>query len=641
MEHGIVDIQGVPLDEALEKWQSELEFLGLPTLKPAQEIDVRDSLGRVTALPVVARLSSPHYYAAAIDGVAVRSVTTFNAAPDAPARFQTGVDAFFVDTGSPLPDGFDAVLPLAEVTFTSTESFDVVKPAAPWRNVRPAGEDMAAKEIILSQHHRIRPLDIGAMLAGGVSKVQVREMPRIGILPLGTNLVNPGCSPQVGQMIEYNSYILGSYVQDMKAEAALMDILPEKGEALRERLTEICRDYDAIIVIGGPQYGTSLIAQVLREMGELVIFGIHVKPGQSICLGVAEDRPVIGLPSYTVSSYLGFELFVRPLAARMMGMASPQKLKVRATLARDIESLRGVEEYLRVNLGRPDVRAIAVPISRGAAMLMNLVRADGFLRVPEETTHIAGGTSLDIELIDPSTSFEHNIIVMGTHDLSFDILKNELMWRHPELRLISSNVGSRAGIKALQLGFAHLAGIHMLDEKTGEYNIPYIESHLEDFPAVLVNFFRRDMGLLVKAGNPLGIKSIADLTREDVRFINRHQGSGTRVLIDFMLRREGISAESIQGYDKEAFTHMSLAHAVASDGADTGFGILTAAKALALEMIPLYHERFDLLIPKKHYNSYPIQSLLKVLRSHELRREMNSLGGYDVSDAGSVIYEKS
>jgi putative molybdopterin biosynthesis protein len=636
----ILEVQEIPLDEALEKWHNELEFQGLPTLKPAEEIDVKDSLGRVTAFPVVAKLSSPHYYAAAVDGVAVRSVRTFSATAEIPVSHTVGQDAFFVDTGGALPEGCDAVLPVNEVTFTSTDEFKLEGPVVPWRNVRPAGEDMAAKELILPQHQRIRPLDIGAMLAGGVAKVQVREMPRIGILPLGTNLVNPGCPPQVGQMIEYNSYILGSVIHEMKAEAALMDILPEKPELLKERLGEVCKDYDAILIIAGPQAGTGLIAWTIQQLGDLVVYGINIKPGQSVCLGIVDDKPLIGLSGYAVSCYLSFDLFAKPLIQRMMGLAPEQKLKVRATLARDVDSPRGIEEYLRVNLGRPDSRTVSIPISRGAAMLMNLVRADGLLRIPAETTAIPQGTSVDIELLDPGARYDGNIVALGTHDLAFDILRNELMWRFPDLKLVSSNIGSKGGLRALRMGYAHFCGVHLLDEETGEYNVPYISQSLEDFPVVLVAFFRRTMGLLVKEGNPRNIRSLSDLTREGVTFINRHRGSGTRALIDHLLRKENIAPATVAGYEKEAFTHMSLAHAVASGAADTGIGIFAAAKALHLEMIPLHQEHFDLVIPKKIFNGYQIQSLLKILRSAEFRREMGTLGGYDVAEAGKIVFEQ-
>ena len=209
----------------------------------------------------------------------------------------------------------------------------------------------------------------------------------------------------------------------------------------------------------------------------------------------------------------------------------------------------------------------------------------------------------------------------------------------PLCRLSSAHVGSMGGIMAIKRGEAHLTGTHLLDEETGEYNISFIKKYLPGVPLQLINLTYREQGLLVPRGNPLGIKDFADLARNEVRFINRQRGAGTRLLTDMHLNRLGIDAKQVSGYDREEYTHMNVASAVASNNADTGLAIRAAAVALDLDFLPVAEERYDLILPAAYLEDPKVGALLETIRENkEFRRTVEGLGGYDLRDCGRIMF---
>jgi putative molybdopterin biosynthesis protein len=233
------------------------------------------------------------------------------------------------------------------------------------------------------------------------------------------------------------------------------------------------------------------------------------------------------------------------------------------------------------------------------------------------------------------------IVAIGSHDLTLDLLADEMGQRYPGRSLSSANVGSLGGLLALSRGEAHLAGSHLLDEETGEYNAPYIRRILPGMPVVLLGFVQREQGLIVPKGNPKGIRSLADLIREDVVYINRQRGAGTRVLLDYRLKQAGIQPRAIQGYDRQEFTHLAVAAAVASGAADCGMGILAAARALDLDFVPLDSERYDLVIPAEYYDSDLLAPLLEIIRSPAFAARVTALGGYATPHIGEMLWHNT
>ncbi|MBI2865545.1 MAG: GntR family transcriptional regulator [Chloroflexi bacterium] len=231
---------------------------------------------------------------------------------------------------------------------------------------------------------------------------------------------------------------------------------------------------------------------------------------------------------------------------------------------------------------------------------------------------------------------QNTIILTGSHDLALDLLASHLRRRYPHITLSVSNVGSLGGLIALEREEAHVAGAHLLDEETGEYNLPFVKRLLPGQEVVLLTLFHRVQGLMLPPGNPKRVRGLDDLRGGGVRFVNRQKGAGTRVLLDYRLKLLGIQAGEVLGYEREEQTHLAVAAAVASGAADAGLGILAAARSFGLEFLPLVKERYDLVVPRRHYDSLLFSSLATVIGDGEFRQVVESLGGYDVSEMGRI-----
>jgi putative molybdopterin biosynthesis protein len=644
-------LETTPLNEAIKKWMKRLEEDG--SLKPfaGEKIQVKDSLGRITAEPVIAKISSPFYHSSAMDGYAVKYVDTFGASETSPKKLKIGEQAVYVDTGEPVPDGFNAVIMIEDVNVISTqhsalstqhsaEYIEIIEPVTPWQNVRVIGEDIVATELILSENHKIRPVDIGAMLAGGYVEINVRKKPRVVIIPTGSEIVEPGGKLKKGDIIEYNSGVLCNLVKEWGGDAIRFRIVPDKLEGLKKAVLEALDMGDMVIVNAGASAGSEdFTAKAISDIGEVILHGVNIKPGKPVILGIVKGKPVLGIPGYPVSAYITFNLFAKPVIYKWQGREVEEPEKLKATLSRQVASSLGQEEFLRVKLGKVGERLIATPVSRGAGVLMSLVRADGFVRIPAMSEGIGAGTEVDVELLRSKADIENTLVCIGSHDNALDLLANSLKKKYPKLSLSSAHVGSMGGLMALKKGEAHIAGTHLLDEETGEYNIPFIERLLPDKKIVLVNLVYREQGLLVLRGNPKNIRGFEDLKRDDVVFINRQSGAGTRLLTDKYLKELGINSGDVKGYDREEYTHMGIASAVLTGIADTGLGILAAAQALGLDFIPVAKERYDLAISAEFYDTYMVQALLRIIREdNEFIEMVKNLGGYDVTDMGKVMY---
>lgn len=632
-------LPNTPLEEAINQYHGALaaEDIGGPLAGEA--IPVGDALGRVTAGAVIAKVSSPFYHSAAMDGYAVRFIETFGAAETKPLRLTVPGQAVPVDTGDPVPDGFDAVIMIEDVETVSEAEIEILKPATPWQHVRLVGEDIVATELIIPENHIVRPADMAAMIASGHTMVTVRRRPRVAIIPTGTELVPPGNALKKGDIIDFNSTLLDAFVSDCGGEPVKTDIVKDNIDLLRRTIIDALSDSDMVVVNAGSSAGREdFTSSVIGGLGRVVVHGVSIKPGKPVVLGIVRGKPVVGIPGYPVSAALTFSLFVRPLLYAMQGRAVPPPDTLFAKLSRQVASTLGMEEFLRVKLGSVSGTFIATPVTRGAGVLMSLVRADGVVRIPAKNEGIAAGHEVEVELFRPRHEIANTIVCIGSHDNALDVLGNYLRKRHPGLSLSSAHVGSLGGLLALRRGEAHLAGTHLLDEHTGEYNVSYIKKHLPGGKTVLVNFVHRTQGFLVPKGNPKGISGFEDLRREDVVFVNRQAGAGTRLLTDLHLRKLGIDHETVKGYHHEEFTHMAVAAAVVSGAADTGLAVLSAAQALGLDFIPVARERYDLAVPQEFVETPPLRALFGIIRDDaEFRRQILSLGGYDVGEMGKVI----
>lgn len=634
-------LEDLALGEARRRFAAALEWAG-GLIRPAPErVGLRQARGRVTAAPIWARISAPHYHAAAMDGIAVRAADTVGATDSAPLHLQLETQARWVDTGDPLPPEADAVIMAEHVQSLADDRVEIRAAVAPWQHVRPLGEDLVATELVLPERHQLRPVDLGALAAAGHPDVLVYARPRVAILPTGTELVTVEQAAQAlepGQIIEFNSLVIAGLVEEWGGVATRFEPIPDQREQLRAAISQALSDHDVVVINAGSSAGSEdYTAAVLRELGEVAVHGVAIRPGHPAILGVAQGKPCLGLPGYPVSTALTAELFLQPLLAALQGLPPPTRPSIEAAISRKVLSSLGEDEFVRVTLGEVDGRMIATPLNRGAGVIMSLVRADGVAQIPRFAEGLHAGETVRVELLRSQAELERTLVTIGSHDLALDLLASHIRRLDPATRLSSANVGSLGGLLALQRGDAHLAGTHLLDEETGDYNWPFIRRLLPNQELVLVHVAYREQGLIVPPGNPLGLQRLSDLTRPDVRFANRQRGSGTRVLLDYELKRAALAPSAIQGYGREEFTHLAVAAAVLSGSAQVGLGILGAARALGLDFVPLFHERYDLAIPRRHWESALLAPLRAALADPSYHAAVNALGGYDVRAMGTLI----
>ena len=669
-----VYLRDIPLPEAQSRLKQALEKANLWRVLGTETIPLDENgLGRVTAEPIWAKISSPHYHASAMDGFAVRADSTNDALPSKPVLLTLDSEAEYVDTGDPLPGWANAVIPIENVEsldklgqitkeIRHPASIRIRASVAPWSHVRPLGEDIVATQLVLPAGHSLNAVDLGAIAAAGHEQIKVTRRPRVAILPTGTELVPIGSKLKAGDILEYNSVVLAAQVKSMGGEPTRYPITKDDFDLICERVQEAAQSHDLILLNAGSSAGAEdFSAKVVEKMGTLLVHGVAVRPGHPVILGLIDPQspienqkskdliprfgkqiashpiPIIGVPGYPVSAALTIDIFVEPLIAQWLGRR-PKELQVeQVILTRKLVSPAGDDDFIRVAVGKVGDRLLAAPLSRGAGVITSLVQADGLALIPRGAQGLEAGETVQVRMYRSKSEIARTIFCIGSHDLTLDLL-SQFLAEH-DRRLASANVGSQGGLIALRRGEAHLAGSHLLNPETGEYNISYIRQYMPDIPVKVVALVGRDQGLMVKSGNPKGIKSLQDLTKPQVQFVNRQRGAGTRVLLDYHLDLLAITPEQIVGYSQEEYTHLGVAAAIASGRADCGLGIAAAAQALALDFIPLFQERYDLVIPKRFAEDDLLAPLFEIFTDHRFREAVAQLPGYDVSVMGTIILE--
>jgi putative molybdopterin biosynthesis protein len=647
-------LNDIPLQEAQDHFYKALTEANLWSVLEVETVPLDEHAnGRVMAEAVWAIISSPHYHASAMDGFALRATDTEGASLSAPIQLQFGHGTEYVDTGDPLPSWANAVIPIEQVEPLDEHGQPALDPrnpafiriragVVPWGHVRSMGEDMVATQLLLPEGHILRPVDLGAIAASGHETVKVARPPRVAVLPTGSELVAIGAPLEIGKIIEFNSLILASQVNAWGGVAHRFPIIPDEFDAILAQVRQAAQDFDLILLNAGSSAGSEdFSAPVVEALGDLLVHGVAIRPGHPVILGIIRgplrDVPIIGVPGYPVSTALTGEVFVEPLIARWLGRKPFEPFSLPGELTRKVVSPAGDDDYMRVVVGEVGGRRLVAPLKRGAGVITSLVQADGIVVIPRGSQGMPAGADVNVRLYRHPEEITRTIFAIGSHDLALDILARFLA--RYDRRLASANVGSLGGLVALRRGEAHLAGSHLLDPESGEYNLPYIKQYLPGIPVNVLALVTRQQGLLVKPGNPKQISSLKDLVRKDVSFVNRQHGAGTRVLLDFQLDLMGIASNTIHGYNHEEFTHLSVAAAVASGRADCGMGIAAAAHALSLDFVPLFEERFDLIIPVEHAGGDLLTPLYKVLQDPNFPRAVNELPGYDTTQLGNLIAE--
>ena len=635
-------LSNVALEEAVEGFLEALDERGAAPRK--ETVPVGEALGRITAEPLYAVLSAPHYHACAMDGIALAASVTFGATATTPVVVEPR-DYVVVDTGDPLPEGCDAVVMVEDIVYAEGDGVQdlgncpvtLYASIAPWGNVRQIGEDICAGEMLLTSNVCIEPAAMGAMLAAGVQSVEVIARPRVGIIPTGDEVVAPSANPKPGDVMEFNSTIFSGMMRTWGAEPVVYDIVKDKPDLVREAVQRAVDECDIVLLNAGSSAGRDdYSSRAVAAVGEVLFHGIAMKPGKPAILGCAGPKAIVGVPGYPVSGIIVVEQLVKPLIERLLGCTVAHDEHVEATLARPCTSSLKYEEFVRVRLGVVGGKTVATPLSRGAGVVTSFVKADGIMSIPQNSEGLEAGQTADVRLLRPFDEIRNSLVVIGSHDPLIDEIAQLMHAMWPELSVASTHVGSMGAIVAAKRGENHCGGIHLLDEATGEYNTAYLEKHFPKGGVRQVECVYRQQGLMVAPGNPLGIQSLADLALPERRYVNRQKGSGTRILADYVCKQEGIDCAKIYGYDHEEFTHTAVAALVDAGSADAGMGIYSAAKMYGLGFVPVCEEQYDLLIPDYAWDTPMVQALVDTLQSPAFRARMEQLGGYRLDQPGRI-----
>jgi molybdenum cofactor synthesis domain-containing protein len=591
-----------------------------PERHVVEKIPLERAVGRIMAQPLFAGFSVPEVHLSAMDGIAVRSEDSWGAGEQNPVALH---DFARVNTGNIIPPGYDAVIMIEDVRMSDNAAV-IRKAVSPWQHVRPAGEDIAESEMILPSGHRIRPHDIGALAAYGIVEVPVLTV-SVGIIPTGTELVPAGTRPLPGQVVESNTVMAAVWLTSLGATCRRYPPTPDEPDRIRDAIRHAAAENDVVIVSAGSSAGTrDFTAPMIAELGEVMVHGVGIKPGKPAIIGRIGSVPVIGMPGYPLSALTVLREMIVPLLSRF-GLPAPDPEILAANLTATLHSEVGTCEFVLLSIGMIRDRWVAVPLSRGSGVQMSGVRANAFLRIPDDLEGYEAGVSVPVQLLVPRSQAESALLITGSHDPSLDHLA-ELV-RRAGVSLHSSHTGSMGGILALKRMNCHAAPMHLLSPDDGDYNIPYLEKYLPGEEMTLVCIAEREQGIV----------SLDRLTLVDLpghTFINRQKGSGTRLLLDYELRKLGISPGSIPGYDRELTTHIGVALAVKTGEAEAGMCVYSAAKALGLPFNPVGTERYELAFRTGDHDDPGIRALVNAIASPSFREILSRLGGYDTRETG-------
>lgn len=619
-------IQNIEVEKAKSEYYSKVSVKC-----QSENINTLDSLSRVTFKSVNAKVSSPNYNSAAMDGIQVKSSNTKGATETSPMILTEGEDFTYINTGNQIKDPYDSVIMIEDVIDLGDGKVQILKSSFPWQHVRQVGEDIVATEMIIPSCHKIRPIDIGALISGGVEELEVYKRPKVGILPTGTEIIENISDLEDGKIIDSNSRVFENEVTQIGGVPNRYSPVEDDYDLLKKVILKATEENDILLINAGSSAGTKdHTVKIIRELGEVIVHGVAMKPGKPTILGIINEKPVIGIPGYPVSAYFVFQIFVKPLIEKHLGLEEDEKDSIEAIISKRVVSSLKNRELIRVNLGYVDEKLVATPLSSGAGVTMSLVKADGVAVIPRNLEGVDAGGKVKVELLKPISRIKDTIVSVGSHDLIMDILGDMM-------NLTSGHVGSMGGILSMKRGECHISPIHLLDEETGEYNLSYVRKYFKDEKMAIIKGVNRQQGFILKKGNPDNINDFKDLIRDEVVYVNRQRGAGTRVLLDYHLKLEGIKVEDINGYNRELSTHMAVATAVKTGSATAGLGIYSAAKALELDFKPVTFEDYDFLIPQSKLNDKRVVKFIQTIKSHEFQDRVKALGGYEFKNTGEII----
>ncbi|MFQ5719649.1 MAG: molybdopterin biosynthesis protein [Acidobacteriota bacterium] len=633
-------LQVIDRDEATRRFHAALT----PAPLGEETVPLAAALGRVLAADVRAALDVPGFTRSNVDGYAVRAADTFGCGEDAPVLLRTSAEhlatgviprlvveagtATALATGGIVPRGADAVVMVEDTEpVTGKHAIQVRRPVVPGAHVTQAGSDIARGETVLRRGMRLTSRETGVLAALGINDAVVHRRPRVAILSTGNEIVAPGKRLRDGQIHDANRTLLADSVRELGGEPADLGIVADDVAQVRAKLEAALATADLVLLSGGTSKGAGDVnAEAVAQLPSpgILAHGVALKPGKPVCLAAAGKTPVVILPGFPTSALFTFHEFVAPLIRIYAGLPAEIRARCRATLPARLNSVVGRTEYVLVGLvqGTGDL-PVAVPLGKGSGSVTAFAAADGFLTIPRQTEFVEGHTPVSVTLMSPDLR-PADLVVMGSHCLGLDLLLAHLRERGFTARLLA--VGSRSGLEAIRAGHADLAGVHLLDWKTGLYN----ESFVPD-GARLLHGYGRMQGLVFRAGDArfsgVDVASATAFVRRaaaDCVLINRNRGSGTRALIDDLL-----AGAKPAGATVEARSHHAVASAVERGRADWGVAIETVARASGLGFLPLKEERFDFIVAPHRTEHPALVAFEELLADAAVRRDLRDQGFTD------------
>jgi len=620
------------------------EFLEIPSILQSllqmskfklhyETISTKNSINRITYESIQAKASSPCFNAAAMDGIAVSAKSTYQATETNPIILSS-TQYSLINTGNQIPQQFDAVIMIEDVVKNNDDSITLLNSAREFQHIRPIGEDIVELDMILPKLHKIRPIDISALLSGGVFELKVLKKITVAIIPTGDEIISDVHELVPGKIIDSNSYYMKNELELMNVSVTVFPVQKDIYETMEETILQATKSFDLILIGAGSSAGTKDYAKtIIEKNGTVMVHGITIKPGKPTIIGLVNEVPIIGIPGYPVSTYMSFENVVKPLINLMNIQHNTTSSTIKAKLTKKVYSSLKNHEFIRVKLGKINNEYIATPLDRGAGVSMSLVKADGLLIIDKHNEGYDTNSIVTIQLLKEISDIEKSLISIGSHDILMDKIDDLLS--DFNVHLSSSHVGSFGGVMAMKNKGCHIAPVHILSPD-GTYNKFLLDEYLDD-QYVLIEGVRRIQGLYVKPNNPKNIRSIKDLTRNDIVFVNRQQGSGTRILLDHLLNNNSINSNDITGYTNELTTHMLVATSVKDSRYDVGMGVQSAANITNIDFIEISEEHYDFIVLKESLNTKMVQDFIRVLKSPEFKEIVEKIGGYRIVNTGNII----
>ena len=627
-------LEVVSADEARARFSLAID---LAPLEP-ERVTLSAALGRVLARDVVAAVDAPPFDRSNVDGFALRAADTVGANDLQPKTLHLNAEviacgqppvlavapgtATAIATGGVIPRGADAVVMIEQTELMDADPprIELRRATGPGQFISYAGSDIARGETLLRRAARIGSREIGMLAAGGFADVDVVRKPKIAILSTGDELAQLGAPLPPASVYDSNSAILAAAITEAGGEPVGFGAVPDDEAALEKTVRDALSACDMVVLSGGTSKGAGDLSHaIVSRLGRIVVHGVALKPGKPLCLGIVQGKPIVALPGFPTSAIFTFHGFVAPVIRARAGLPPEAAEEVSARVPVRIASELGRQEFVLVSLVRGEDGLVAFPIGKGSGAVTSFSQADGFLAIDALAPALDADTLARVTLIG-SAAEAPDLVIMGSHDVALDAVIGSVIERGYSARVLA--IGSLGGVAAASRGECDIAPVHLIDPRTGQYNV-----HLATPGLSLVPGWRRMQGILYRPGDKRFEGRSADdalaeaLADVNALMVNRNAGSGTRVLMDRML--EG---KRLPGYANQPKSHNAVAAAIAQGRADWGLAIAPVARMYGLGFVPVAPEHYDFLVADARRERPAVRAFLAALRDEATRARIRELG---------------